>query len=145
MLEEGKEPLYRRWTPLLSKRLVFKRDFFGGSYFFLDSDADYKIRCFCEFVAGTLWMMTAFNVLHDGSHYGLSIRGDVNVWNSRTWCALGFWNFGISFYHQTFMDTILSLELNIEILIDSTFIRLPGRTNEIRRWLVFLDNFSRII
>jgi len=38
-------------------------------------------------------MMIAFNVLHDGSHYGLSIRGDMNVWSSRIWCALGILGF----------------------------------------------------
>mgnify|MGYP003875571933 CR=1 FL=1 len=75
--------------------LFYAISFYIGMF----SDADYKIRCFCGFVAGTLWMMIAFNVLHDGSHYGLSIRGDVNVWNSRIWCALGIlelWNLVLS-------------------------------------------------
>ena len=74
--------------------LFYAISFYIGMF----SDADYKIRCFCGFVAGTLWMI-AFNVLHDGSHYGLSTREDVNVWSSRTWCALGilgFWNLVLS-------------------------------------------------
>jgi len=57
----------------------------------------------------------------------------------------GFWNFGIRFYHQTFMDTILSLELNIEILIDSTYIRLPGRTTRSGGDWCFFGRFQHVL
>jgi len=89
-----------RFLVLKSSILMLIYAFFFYTAFF--SDANYTLRCVSGFLSGTLWMMVAFNLLHDGSHYALSTREDVNLWISGIWCSWGFWNIGLWFYHHVY-------------------------------------------
>ena len=60
------------------------------------------VRCLSAIFAGLTWMSTAFNVLHNASHYGVSLYPKVNNILSKLWNGFGLWNHAIWFYHHVY-------------------------------------------
>ena len=60
------------------------------------------IKCILAFLSGLLYISLGFNVMHDASHYAVSIFPNVNILMSRIWNAWGLWNSKIWFHHHVF-------------------------------------------
>jgi fatty acid desaturase len=58
------------------------------------------IRMASAFAGGLLWMSLGFNVMHDASHYAVSLSPTINQTLSRVWNQWGMWNHLIWFYHH---------------------------------------------
>jgi fatty acid desaturase len=59
-------------------------------------------RCVLAFVAGFLQMSRAFNILHDSSHYAISVNPSVNYWLCKISNGWILWNSNIWFYHHVY-------------------------------------------
>jgi len=57
-------------------------------------------RCILAFFSGGLLFSVYFNILHDGSHYGISVHPFVNEFLSKISNSWGLWNSNIWFYHH---------------------------------------------
>jgi linoleoyl-CoA desaturase len=57
-------------------------------------------RCILSQFAGLAFISLGFNVFHDGSHYAISVKPDVNEILAKTWASWGIWNATIWFYHH---------------------------------------------
>lgn len=60
------------------------------------------LRCLASFFAGILWMSLGFNVMHDASHYGVSVQPYINSVLTKMWNSFGLWNSKIWFYHHVY-------------------------------------------
>jgi linoleoyl-CoA desaturase len=60
------------------------------------------VRCLNATLAGVTWLSIGFNVMHDASHYGVSLYPKVNNLLSKLWNGFGLWNPAIWFYHHVY-------------------------------------------
>jgi linoleoyl-CoA desaturase len=74
--------------------LTFYYTFYSNAYTFF--------RCIGAFVAGFLWISIGFNVMHDGSHYGVSVNPKTNIMLSKLWNTWSLWNEQVWFYHHVY-------------------------------------------
>ena len=51
-------------------------------------------------IASISWISLGFNVMHDASHYAISTKPSVNIFFSKLYNGLNFWNSKIWFYHH---------------------------------------------
>jgi linoleoyl-CoA desaturase len=58
------------------------------------------IRCLSSFFSAILWMSHIFNVMHDASHYGVSIYPSINNTLTKICNGFGLWNSTLWFYHH---------------------------------------------
>lgn len=73
-------------------------------FFYIAMLSKYSIymRCMSSLFAGILWSSLGFNVMHDASHYGVSIHPYVNSTLSKLWHGFGLWNSKMWFYHHVY-------------------------------------------
>ena len=57
-------------------------------------------KCGAACIAGLLFISLGFNVMHDASHYGVSIHPRINEELSFLWNAWAWWNSKVWFYHH---------------------------------------------
>jgi len=57
-------------------------------------------KCIFAMLAGSSYISIGFNVMHDASHFGVSIHSNRNELLSRLWNSFGLWNANIWFYHH---------------------------------------------
>jgi len=60
------------------------------------------IKSIVSFLAGALWIMIGFNIMHDGSHYGISKHPKVNEILEKCWNSFGLWNSIIWHLHHVY-------------------------------------------
>jgi linoleoyl-CoA desaturase len=58
------------------------------------------IKCIFACFAGCTYISLGFSVMHDASHYGVSIYSNINEFVSKIWNGWGLWNANIWFYHH---------------------------------------------
>lgn len=87
------------WSILTSTTLLTYLPFFYVAMF---SQYALFTRCLCAIFAGILWISLGFNVMHDSSHYGVSIYPKVNNVLTKLWNSFGLWNSTMWFYHHVY-------------------------------------------
>ena len=100
-------------TTEFSSRNSVKATFFWGlqntvvlfSYcasFYMGMFSNYSVftKCGFSFLAGLFYISLGFNVMHDASHYGVSIFPKVNNLFDKLWQSWGLWNANVWFYHH---------------------------------------------
>jgi linoleoyl-CoA desaturase len=60
------------------------------------------VRCLNGLFAGVCWASLGFNVMHDASHYGVSLYPKVNNVLSKLYNGFGLWNAALWFYHHVY-------------------------------------------
>ena len=73
------------------------------AYFFyigFFSDNSLKIKCLFSFLAGLFYVSLGFNIMHDASHFAISIKQSTNYTLNKLWHGWGLWNDKIWFYHH---------------------------------------------
>lgn len=50
------------------------------------------VRTVLAFISGILWVSLGFNIMHDGSHYGISRNPKINEFLESLWNSFGLWN-----------------------------------------------------
>jgi linoleoyl-CoA desaturase len=58
------------------------------------------LRVFFITLSSASWMGLGFNVMHDSSHYAITINPNINYYATKTWNALNGWNALLWFYHH---------------------------------------------
>ena len=73
-------------------------------YFFYNAmfSTYFSIVCKCLFAcfAGICNSSMGFTIMHDASHFGVSIHSNRNYWLNKLWHGWGLWNANIWFYHH---------------------------------------------
>jgi linoleoyl-CoA desaturase len=64
------------------------------------SDYSILLKCIFSFLAGLFHMSLMFNMLHDASHYAISVYPKVNNFFDKLWNGFGLWNSNVWFYHH---------------------------------------------
>jgi len=60
-------------------------------------------NCFAGCLLGFLWLVIAFTMMHEASHYALTKGSSLNLLCARLWCGFGLWNGDIwSLHHVIF-------------------------------------------
>lgn len=70
--------------------------FYGAMF----STSSILYKCIFAFFAGLSYISLGFNVMHDSSHYAVSINSNINNILSKLWNSWGLWNNSIWFYHH---------------------------------------------
>jgi len=60
------------------------------------------VRCLNATLAGVTWISIGFNLMHDASHYGVSLYPKVNNLLSKLWNGFGLWNHAMWVYHHVY-------------------------------------------
>jgi len=71
-------------------------------YIAMFSNYSLFMKCISSFFAGILWVSIGFNVMHDASHYGVSVNSNINNILTKLWNGFGMWNSTIWFYHHVY-------------------------------------------
>jgi linoleoyl-CoA desaturase len=71
-------------------------------YIAMFSNYSLFMKCISSFFAGILWVSIGFNVMHDASHYGVSVNPHINDVLTKMWNSFGLWNSKIWFYHHIY-------------------------------------------
>ena len=71
-------------------------------YFYCATMSSYHVflKCIYGFVAGGLYISLGFTVMHDASHYALSIKPSKNLALTGLWNSWGLWNANMWFFHH---------------------------------------------
>ena len=64
------------------------------------SNYSIPIKCLFSFLAGLLYISLGFNIMHDGSHYAITIYPSINNLLNKLLNSWGLWNANIWFYHH---------------------------------------------
>lgn len=60
------------------------------------------IQSLFAILAGAAYISLGFNVMHDASHYAVSLKPGINIWLTKIWNSWGLWNGDIWFYHHVY-------------------------------------------
>ncbi len=74
--------------------------FYHGSLY--NDNICFSIKCINMFFAGFFATSLSFNIMHDASHYSLSLNPKINEYFSDVWNAVMMWNSKIWFYHHVY-------------------------------------------
>ena len=92
--------------------------FLAYVYFFYQAmfSTYFSILCKCLFamLAGCSYMSLGFNVMHDASHFGVSIHSNRNDILNKIWNAWGLWNSNVWFYHHVLNHHSFTGEENLD-------------------------------
>lgn len=59
-------------------------------------------KCLAAFIAGTSYVSLGFNVMHNASHYAVTLYPKVDVFLAKLWNSWGLWNANLWFYHHVY-------------------------------------------
>lgn len=71
-------------------------------YYYMVKERVLWKSCVLGALASTAWMSNVFNMLHDGSHFGISIYPFVNIFANNLWNSWSLWNGKIWFLHHVY-------------------------------------------
>lgn len=74
------------------KNIVFFIFYVFAFYASMFSELNTIIRSILAFLSGFLWVSLGFNLMHDGSHYAISIKPYINEIIESSWNSFGLWN-----------------------------------------------------
>jgi fatty acid desaturase len=57
-------------------------------------------KCIYAFVAGGFYISLGFTVMHDASHYAVSVNPNINLFLTKLWNGWGLWNANMWFFHH---------------------------------------------
>jgi len=83
------------------------------------------MKCFSQVLYSATTMSLGFNLMHDGSHYGIFLTSCYNEWFSKIINNSLFWNSKIWFYHHVYLhhsNTGLKHDPDIQLYIKPNFI-----------------------
>uniref|UniRef100_A0A6C0BEJ1 Cytochrome b5 heme-binding domain-containing protein n=1 Tax=viral metagenome TaxID=1070528 RepID=A0A6C0BEJ1_9ZZZZ len=83
-------------------------------YISLYSSYSLIIKCICSFLAGAFKLSVSFNILHDASHYAISVNPEINNILSKISNSLILWNSNIWFYHHVYKHHSFTLMTDVD-------------------------------
>jgi len=111
-------------------------------YISMLSDYSIGIRTFFGFVAGSTYISLGFNIMHDASHYAVSLHPQINLFLARIWNSWGLWNSNIWFYHHVYNHHSFTGQENKDpdLYHLRPFIRKIKSDNKIYRFLLNIQD-----
>jgi len=88
------------------------------------STVSFYIKCISQICYSTSIISIGFNMMHDGSHYGIFKKSSYNEWSSKVVNNILFWNSKIWFFHHVFLhhsNTGLEKDPDIHIYIKQKY------------------------
>lgn len=90
-------------------------------FFYLAMFSDYNIIFIILFaiIAGFIYSILTFNLMHNSSHYALSTRSNVNIWICKIINGFSLWNTNMWFYNHVYTNHMFIENKQYKFMVDN--------------------------